>query len=99
MSKHARFLWGWSKVDKVTVMDYIDFTPQASAPPGAPGRLYMDDNYMFHKCIDGTSFATILDVIGSANPPAIAQGRIWIDGDYKIRISENGSSWVTVTTS
>jgi len=99
MAQYARFLWGKSKIDRAKVMEYIDFAPQDSAPTAVVGRIYMDDNYSLHKCMDGTSFATILDVVATSNPPTIAQGRIWIDSNYKIRICEDGNTFKTVTTS
>ena len=93
MAKYARFLWGWSKVDKVKVMDYIDFAPQDSAPTAVAGRLYMDDSYTFHKCMDGTSFATIFDMVPTTNPPTLKAGRVWLNSSYRIVISEDGSNW------
>ena len=95
---YARYLWGRSKVDKAKFRDYIDFDPQTTAPPVSRGRVYLDEKYMLHTCADGSTWATIWQIIATSNPPYRRKGAMFMDADYKLRICEDGSTFKTVTT-
>ena len=98
MSSYARYLWGKSKVDKVKFMDYFDFQPTSTAPPIVQGRTYMDEKYMLHTCADGSTWATVWQLVATSNPPWRRHGAMYMDDSYKLRICEDGSTFKTVTT-
>jgi len=99
----TRYLWGRSKMNKIYVLDYIDFKPQASAPTASSGRMYMDDKYVIQVCADGTTWASLWHMVNTANPPWIRRGALYLhaadsNGLSKLKICEDGSTYRTVTT-
>jgi hypothetical protein len=58
MGKEARYLWGKTKMDQVSVK-YIDFRGQSSAPTFKNGRMYMDTDYNLKVGNDGSTFMTV----------------------------------------
>jgi len=59
MSDKARYLWGITKADKISIANYIDLTAQASAPDAFPGRLYRDSDGKLQLSEDGTNYVEV----------------------------------------
>ena len=95
---NSRYLWGKTKMDKAYVKNYIDFAPQSTAPSASRGRMYMDNRYSLHLCADGSTYATVWQMIATSNPPWRRRGAVYMDSSYKLRVCEDGSTFKTVTT-
>ena len=67
--------------------DYVDFTPQASAPasPAKNELYYKDSDNRLYYCTDGTGAgggaSSSLALIPVATAPFAARGRVYVDSD------------------
>jgi len=62
MSNKTRYLFGYTKMDKIQITNYIDLDSIAtvSAPTASAGRIYHDtDSGKLKFCADGTNYETV----------------------------------------
>jgi len=97
MATYARYLWGKTKVDKVKVMNYMDWASQSAAPTAATGRMYLDQYNTIQLCTDGTTYASIFQLISTTNPPYYRKGAMFLDSAYNLRLCQDASTYKTVT--